>query len=328
MKTGKSGMRKHLSKFTFALFGVSIGLVLGWFAIRGAHWALVRQTLSGWSLIIIAAGIILVLTSSYLRAIRWSLLWPNRRLSAVRLMIVENAALGLNNLAPVRIFDEGVEVAILSLRDKLPPGQIIATMMMSRLQDLIFTLTFISVSLVFLPPLWEYSWVIAGGVFFCIAWMTLLLTFEPLVKRFPVLLRIPGVNSFQLTIKTLWGMPKKLSLTFTLTGAYWLLLVPVGVIFAREAGITLPFYLIMVTMMGAIFFSTSVPGLPGAIGTFEFAVVSLLNLWDVPQENSLSFAIALHAVLFLPITAFTLFVLPREGFLSIRAARELFRKRG
>jgi len=320
-------MRKRLSKFAFALLGILTGSILGWIAIRGAHWTLVQETLSGWSLISIVVGIFLVLISSYLRAIRWSLLWHDRRLSAVRLMIVENAALGLNNLSPVRIFDEGIEVAILSLRDKLPPGQIIATMMMSRLQDLIFTLTFISISLIFLPPLWEYSWVIAGGVFFCIAWMTLLLALEPVVKRFPVFLRIPGVSSFQLTIKTLWRMPNKLSLTFTLTGAYWLLLVPVGLLFAREAGITLPFYLIMVTVMGAIFFSTSVPGLPGAIGTFEFAVVSLLNLWNVPQEASLSFAIALHAVLFLPITAFTFFVLPREGFLSIRAARELYRKR-
>ena len=154
-----------------------------------------------------------------------------------------------------------------------------------------------------------------------------MLAFEPVVQRFPVFRRIPGVSSFQLTIKALWGMPKKLSVTFTLTGAYWLMLVPVGVLFAREAGITLPFYLIMVTVMGAIFFSTSVPGLPGAVGTFEFAVVNLLNLWDVPQEASLSFAIALHAVLFLPITAFTFFVLPREGFLSFRAARELFRNR-
>jgi uncharacterized protein (TIRG00374 family) len=306
---------------------MGLGLFLGALAIQGTHWQEVRDSLKGWSPLVVAAAVGLVVASSYLRGLRWSLLWTTRRVSALRLMLVENAAIGLNNISPVRFFDEGLELGILTLRDRLPGGQLVATMMMCRIQDLTFTLSFIVVSLAFLPRLWQYTPVVVGAVLFCVGWMVLALSFSRIVRRFPVLLRIPGLSSFEEGIRNLWGRRRRLAVTFTVTSAYWLLLAPMGLLLAKEAGINLPFHLIMVTVLGAIFFSTSLPGLPGALGTFEFAVVSLLGLWDVPKAQAVSFALVLHAVLFLPITAFTVVVLPREGIGSIKAIREIMRAR-
>ena len=320
-------MRKWLPQTVLGIAGTGIGLFLGALAIQGTHWETVRDSLRGWSPAVVALGVALVIGSTYLRALRWSLLWTDRRVRAFRLMLVENAALGLNNISPVRIFDEGLEFGILTLRDRLPGGQLIATMMMCRIQDLAFTFSLIVISLAFLPQLWQYTWVVAGAGLFFTGWLVLLLTIGRIVRRFPVLLRIPGVASFETVIQNLWRRRRRLAATFSLTAAYWLLIVPVGVLFAKEAEIELPFHLIAVVVLGAIFFSTAVPGLPGAVGTFEFAVVSLLKLWDVPQEEALSFAIVLHAVMFLPITAFSIVVLPREGIGSIRALREMLRAR-
>ena len=317
--------RQLMVKVLLAIIGVGFGLFLGRLAIQGANWGEIRQALSGWPPWIIAVSILLVLASSYLRGLRWSLLWTNPKVSALRLTLVENAALGLNNISPIRMFDEGLELGILTLRDRLPGGSVLATMMMCRVQDLAFTLTFIAAALLFLPPLWSMAPVLAGASLFFGGWLIILLNLELIARRFPRLRRIPGVSNFAEGVQALRKRKRRLVLTFSITAAYWLLLGPIGLLLARGAGIDLPFHLLMVTVLGAIFFSTAVPGLPGAVGTFEFATVSLLELWDVPRGQALGFAIVLHAVLFLPMTAFTVVVLPREGLGSIRALRRMLR---
>ena len=115
--------------------------------------------------------------------------------------------------------------------------------------------------------------------------------------------------------------------SFALTSAYWILLAPVGLILARGLGIDISFGEAMVTVLGAIFFSTALPGLPGAVGTFEFATVSLLALWGVPKELALTFAFILHLLLFLPPTIIAAFVLPREGLHSVGAIRNMMERR-
>jgi uncharacterized protein (TIRG00374 family) len=319
--------RQWLSQASLAALGVVVGVSLGLLAVRGTDWRVVGETLKDIPFWVFVPAVGLVIASSYLRALRWSMMWLDRRVSAVRLMMVENAAIGLNNLAPIRIFDEGVILGILTLRDKLPAGQVVATGIMARIQDLAFTLLFVSLAVIFLPALWIYAPVVFGAILFFAGWLLLLLFFNKIAERFPVVRRIPGVSSFQEGIRELWRRKRLLVTTYIITAAYWLLLAPVGLLLARAVGIDLPFHLIMVTVLGTTFFSTAVPGLPGALGTFQFATVQLLSLWDVPQDQALSFAILLHAVLFLPITAYTVFVLPREGIGSVRALREMLRTR-
>jgi uncharacterized protein (TIRG00374 family) len=317
--------RQLMANVLLCIMGMGFGLFLGRLALQGANWGEIRQALAGWPLWIIAVSVLLVLASSYLRGLRWSLLWTNPKVSALRLTLVENAALGLNNISPIRMFDEGLELGILTLRDQLPGGSVVATMVMCRIQDLAFTLTFIALALMFLPPLWSMAMVLVGTSLFFGGWLVILLNLELIARRFPLLRRIPGLSNFTAGVQALRKRKRRLLLTFSITAAYWLLLGPIGLLMAKGAGIDLPFHLLMVTVLGAIFFCTAIPGLPGAVGTFEFATVSLLELWDVPRSQALGFAIVLHAVLFLPMTAFTVAVLPREGLGSIRALRRILR---
>lgn len=319
--------RRRSGRVGLALLGVVLGLYLGYLAVSGVRWDEVRNSLTGWPAWIVVAAVASVLLSSYLRGLRWSMLWSTPAVSGFRLMVVENAALGLNNLSPVRMFDEALELGILTLRDRLPGGQVIATMMMSRVQDLAFTLTFIALALLFIPRLWQYAPVLFGAVAFFGAWVLIILNFRVAVRLIPSLSSLPGATVFEGTMRALWRDPRRLARSFLLTASYWLLLAPAGMLLAHGAHIALPPHVVLVVVLGAIFFATSVPGLPGAVGTFEFAVVSLLSLWEVPREQALAFAVALHAVLYLPITAFAVVVLPREGLGSLRAIRELMESR-
>ena len=93
------------------------------------------------------------------------------------------------------------------------------------------------------------------------------------------------------------------------------------VVLATDLQVSLP--AMIVITMSITFFSSTVPGLPMSIGTFEFAAVSILALWGVGREDAIAFAIMLHAVLFLPPILFAIVFLPREGLLSIRELRNL-----
>ena len=303
--------------------GVALGLVLGTLAVRGTDWGRVLDSLDGFSRFTLTAAVAILVLSGYLRALRWRLLWTTERVSAFRLFLIEHAALGLNNLSPVRALDEPLEFGILAIRDRLPAGSIVATMMMCRIQDLAFTLLFATVAIAAVPSLLQYTPAIVFFTLFFTGWLTVLLTLDRIVRRFPLLRRLPALASFGDAIRGLWARKRRMAAAFLLTSAYWLLLGPIGWLVAREAGVELPFLQVLVVIFGAIFFSTAVPGLPGAVGTFEFAAISLLDLWGVPKEPAVTFTIVIHMVFVLVPTSFTLVVLPREGLRSLGALREV-----
>jgi uncharacterized protein (TIRG00374 family) len=315
--------RQWLFRGSSVVLGIGLGLTLGWLAIRGTDWGKVGSALRDFPPLLLALAFALVLLSSYLRALRWRLFWTSEKVTTLRLFWVENAALGVNNLSPIRILDEPVQVGILFLRDRLPLASILATTLMCRIQDLAFTILFITVATLTLPSLLHLTPALVPTSLFFIGCLVLLLTLDRFVRRFPRLARLPWVASFVRAVHHIRAQKRRLAAAFGLTCLYWLILGPLGWVIAQGLGLDIPLYPVTVTVLGAIFFATAVPGLPGAIGTFEFAALSLLGLWEVPKEPALSFAIILHTVLQLPSIAIAALVLPREGVKSIKALREL-----
>ena len=314
---------RRLTQGGILVLGALLGVLLGWVALRGTDWSQVGEAMGDFPLPLLAVALALFMVSGYLRAVRWRLLWTTERVTVLRLFWIENAALGLNNISPIRAMDEPLEFGILAVRDRLPGGTIVATMMLSRIQDLAFTLLFVIVAVATLPTLLRFTPVIAVISLFFVGWLFLLLNAGWIVRRFPPLRRFPGLMSFDAAVRALRARKRRLAVAFGLTCAYWLVLGPLGWTIADGVGIDLSFHKIMVTVLGAIFFATTLPGLPGAVGTFEFAVVSLLDLWGIPKEPAIAFAIILHAVLYLPPTLFTIVVLPWEGLGSISALRQM-----
>jgi uncharacterized protein (TIRG00374 family) len=314
---------KWLLQIGLAIGGMCLGIFLGWLAVRNSDWDQIREAFTHITPLGIFIVCVLLIISALIRALRWRLLWTEHKISVLRLFFVENAALGLNNISPIRAVDEALEFGILTLRDRLPGGTVVATMMMCRVLDLTFTLLCICIGVLLVPSLLQFTSALVFTALFLAIWLGVLLNFGRVLRVFPQLRNIAPVVSFEQAVTKLVQRKKRLIVVFGLTGVYWLFLAPVGEILASELGIDLPIYKIMVCVLGALFFATTVPGLPGAIGTFEFAVVSILSLWDVPQESALTFAIILHIVLFLPSTIIAAIVLPREGIKSLRALREL-----
>jgi len=71
-------------------------------------------------------------------------------------------------------------------------------------------------------------------------------------------------------------------------------------------------------ILATIFVATSIPALPGAIGTFEAAMVYIMGLFNVERDLAFPYALVMHALLFLPPTILAAVLLPREGIGSLR----------
>jgi len=81
-------------------------------------------------------------------------------------------------------------------------------------------------------------------------------------------------------------------------------------------GIDLPFYAVM-PLIVMVVLGVMVPT-PAAVGGFHVAAqLALVDLWGVGQGAAASYAIVVHAVVFVPITLVGIFLLSREG-LSLR----------
>ncbi|MCI0441072.1 MAG: flippase-like domain-containing protein, partial [Chloroflexi bacterium] len=115
----------------------------------------------------------------------------------------------------------------------------------------------------------------------------------------------------------------RLAVSLTMSILYWLLVGITTWIVAVALNLGISAMTATLVIMGTIFFATSVPAAPSAIGTFEFAVTWMLGFFGVEHEASFTFAVIIHAVLFLPPTIIAIVFLPREGVVSLRGIHKL-----
>jgi glycosyltransferase 2 family protein len=294
--------------------GFTIGALFGAIAIRDIDWTDIRIQIGAASPVAVLIAVALTLVSAFIRAFRWRLMFVGQSVRTLRLFLVENAALGLNNVSPLRLLDEPAILTMLTLRDRIPAPLVMATLVMTRIQDLGVTLLFAAVALAVEPTLAArvVPALVAGGAFVLV--LGALLNLGWLSRHIAVIGRIPGINLYGQAVATLLARKIRLTSTVLLTGAYWLVLGPMTYLLADGMGVELSMLQATILIFGAIFFATAVPGLPAALGTFELAVVELASIWDVPQASALGFGLILHLVVFLPSVIIAAFVLPREGF--------------
>ena len=323
--------RKSPSKVRMLLIGyvalaTALGGLLGWLVIKNAHWSELRDALFSANMTLIAVACVLITAAAYLRGVRWKLLLQNENTGATRLFLIEQTGTALDTLSPVRILDEVVQVGILALRDKLRLGTILATIALQRTFEFATTVLVLGAGALLLPQLRQFLPWIAVGVVFGFASLVALFAVGPLLSRIRILSNIQIVSQFASAVMLLRRQKSLALAAFLISFAQAGLLGVVGwlVVLATDLQVSLP--AMIVITMSITFFSSTVPGLPMSIGTFEFAAVSILALWGIGREDAIAFAIMLHAVLFLPPILFAIVFLPREGLLSIRELRDLTTK--
>jgi uncharacterized membrane protein YbhN (UPF0104 family) len=192
---------------------------------------------------------------------------------------------------------------------------------MERVLDMIASTILLAISLVLLPQmggLVGFGPQLAFAVLLSLVWIGAAVFLAWGSGHLAFFRRVPLLYRFGASIAELGRHWRRLTVSLVGTLGYWFLL---GVT-AWAIGLGMDVGLSLTTAVAAVvvvtFFATSVPGAPGAVGTFEFAVVYMLDFFGVPKAQALAFGIILHAILFLPPVVVALAFLPREGALILR----------
>ena len=322
----KSPSTARLLLAGYVVLATVLGGLLGWLVIRNAHWDEFRSAIFSADMTLVAAAALLVIVAAYLRGIRWKLLLLNENVGATRLFMIEQTGAALDTLSPVRVLDEVVQVGILALRDKIGLGKILATIALQRTFEFATTVMVLGTGALLLLQLRDFLPWIAIGLVLALAGLIALFAIGPLLSRVKVLSHIRIASQFASAILLLRQHKRRALAAFLLSAAQTGLIGAVGWLVALATGLQVSLPAMIVITIAITFFSSTVPGLPMSIGTFEFAAVTILALWGIGREDAIAFSLLLHAVLFLPPILFAVIFLPREGLLSIRELRALSSK--
>ena len=299
------------------VLGVAISLLLGWLSVRGMDWGLVVDQFGdfpvGWAL----ASLAILVLSSFVRAYRWQVLFIGQRVPLLRLFLVQNAGIGLNNLVPIRVVSEGAQFALLTLRYRIKGGVALATLGMERILDLVVTTVLLMAGLTLLPNKGDFlpyvvgAFVVAVGSVLAVP-LLIWLCSRPLLNRIPLLVSTAG------TLVDLTRARFSLAYSFLLTLVHWLLVGLCAWVLAHGMGLGISAFVATLAIVGTLYFATALPALPAAAGTFEFAIVYVLKLFGVSQSQAFSYGVVIHAVLFLPPIVIAILVFSRIGLRPIK----------
>ena len=323
-----SAIRSALSLYTSAasrqarllrfILGIIASLGLGWLALQGLDWDQVLDALRDLPLYLIALALGIFLLSNFAGAYRWKLLFLKEEISVYRLFLVENMGLGLNNLLPIRIASEAAQFTILTLRDGISRGAALATLGMTRVIDIWASTLLLAISLPFVPGAGHLARYAAGAFIFSLLLLALILFLAWGRRGLPIVGRLPLLGTLAIALGELEQRKTRLMASILVSVGKWIILGISGWVVALGMDIPLSLPQVVLVVLATIFVATSLPSLPGAIGTFEAAMIYVTGLFDVDKNQAFLYALVMHVLFFLPPIFFAAVFLPREGLGSLQ----------
>lgn len=292
---------------------ITIGIILGWLLIRGLKWEELTNSISSFPPLLFVSALLAFLAAIVLRAWRWHVLFLHERISFFELFLIQNAGIGLNNVSPVRIVSEPLQLALVSRRKGVTASTALATLVMEHLMDVFATASLLGLGVILLPELQGYSIQMGAAILFAFLSLLVFIVIARGMNFIPGTQRIAFLHSALTATRALSESPLRLLVSFAATLVYWSLMGLSGWMIAQGLDINMGVSVVVVLFMGTIFFVSAVPSLPGGAITFEAAVVYTLSLFDVDGEPALVFAIIMHVIMFAPSTLIAAIFLPREG---------------
>ncbi|MBI2873431.1 MAG: flippase-like domain-containing protein [Chloroflexi bacterium] len=312
-----AGLRQgRAARWARFLLGAVASVGLGWLALHQMDWREVYHTFKDFPVSSALLGALAFGAAMVLRACRWYVLFVVERVSLRRLFLVQNAGIGLNNLLPVRALSEPIQFLLITRRDGISGETAFATLVTANVLDIFASALMMGLGVLLYPPLQGISIQLFGA--FILSIVTLLVLVLVLVVRGAG--GLPFVGRLAVVRRVVWAMNAlkrerlRLTLSFFATAGHWVFLGVGGWVLARGLGMNVALGALVVIFVATDFFTSAVPSLPGAAGTFEFAVIYTLGLFSVGPGPAFAFAVVAHLIKFLPSVVIALVLLPKEGF--------------
>jgi len=261
------------------------------------------------------------------KVLRWQLLFPHHhpRVRRANLLSALMISYALNTILPARL-GEVARAYVIGQSENLSKSLAFSTIVVEKVLDVLTLLLFLVllVPTVTLPPWIQQSAMIMAPVFLALFVLVLALAYQrrrTLALVHAVVGRLRGLPAQRLVSSldsalsgfdalgslranlVLWGW----SVAVWATSGLFILVMMFA--FHIDAPLSAAFLLLCVTSLGM-----TVPSSPGYIGVYHWLVVSTLYIFGVNRELALSFAFALHALTFLPLTLIGIYFMMRENY--------------
>ncbi len=281
------------------LLGIGISLVVGYLVVRDVDWGALSGQFDHFPIGYALASLLIFSVATALRAYRWQVLFLGDKVPLHRLLLVQNAGIGLNSISPVRVISEAVQFILLTLRYRVKKEEVAATLGLQRVLDFVIGALLMGIGLILLPHLQGFAiYALGAGVLAVVSLLAV-----PIVIWFgtrPGLTHLKLLASTSSSLRSLIRARIELAFSFLLTLSYWLTMGLSAWVLAYGMGIEISFLVATLLVIGTLTFVALVPSLPASVGTFEFAVYDLLTAVGVGKAEALGFALVIHAILFMP----------------------------
>lgn len=291
----------------------SVGLT--YLAVRSLAWRDVADTFADFPLWSVPIALVPLAVAVLLRAARWHVLLPGKGISLKQVALVQNTGIGLNNMLPVRMVSEPVQLALITRRYRLPFPTALATLVAGNVLDIFATAMLMGLGILLVPGLRDgkVSIQLLGALILFVISLLVFIVVARGLDAIPIAKRMPFFQQLTVAIGLLRDMPGRLWLSFFGTIGHWFFVGVAGWVIASALSIDVGPLPLATILVAAMFFTSVVPSLPGGAGTYHFAVVSLMTAVGADPAVAVVFAVVMHLIIFLPPSVLALGVMWKLG---------------
>ena len=255
-----------------------------------------------------------------LRTARWAVLLRGEPASFSDIFLTQNTGIGLNNLLPVRMVSEPVQLTLITRRYQVLFPKALATLVAGNVLDIFATAMLLVVGIALVPGLREGRIGIhLFGAFIMVIVSTLvLIAVSRGIDAVPIFNRMDFFHRLMVAVDVLRHEPGRLWVSFGTTIAHWFALGVAGSVLASGLDFSVDPLTMATVLVAATFFTSAIPPLPGGMGTYHFAIISMLTAMGVDTPSAFSFSVVMHLFVVLPPSGIALAMLPRVGSAVLR----------
>ena len=311
-------LRVSRNKWVQAAFGIVASGSLAYLAAHNIVWKEVADAFIAFPPELALLALVPLAAAIGLRASRWHVLLHRDRVSFLQVLLTQNTGLGFNNLSPVRMVSEPVQLAMINRRYGVPFPRAFATLVGENVLDIFTTALMMALGVLLSPGVRATNaniQLIGAFIMFIVSALILIAVVRgavPWQDRFAFLQRI--VEGF----RALKDEPARLWLSLGANIAHWLLLGVAGWVLALGLDLDVNPVTMATTLVAATFFTSAVPSVPSGAGTYHFAIVTMLTESGADAAAALNFALMMHLLIVLPPTAIALVMTGRMSLGTLR----------
>ena len=189
--------------------------------VRDIEWGALISQLHDFPLRYALASLLIFSVAMALRAYRWHVLFLGEKVPLLRLLLVQNAGIGINSLSPIRVISEVVQFLLSTFRYPVKKDMVAATLGVQRILDFVIGALLLGVGLLLLPGLKGFALYVLGAGVLAIVSLAAVRVVIWIGTR-PGFTRLPLLASTSWSLRSLVQARLNLTFSFLLTLAYWL----------------------------------------------------------------------------------------------------------